>query len=189
MDALGVRHEPVQRGRIDQKSVQCFLTERFGEDLGQQVVHLHAVRVGPNLSGQGAEDRDHGCPWVVTVARRERTGVRPGQAPSTGFSNLPENIDEAFRRRLLVHVPFPEPDVAMRRMLWKTLMPPYAPIGDDLDLDVLARSFELSGGFIRNAVVCAAYASRESGLITMSALHESAIEQTRAAGKLVRVAP
>lgn len=51
--------------------------------------------------------------------------------------------------------PFPEPDA--RAQLWQRLIPQEAPVAPDLDLDELARRFELSGGFIRNIVLRGAF--------------------------------
>jgi len=102
-------------------------------------------------------------------------------------SNLQENIDEAFRRRLLVHVAYPMPDAAMRALLWRKLVPEEAPLGDDVDFERLARAFDLTGGYIRNAALCAAYAGIGQGRIEMAALERFAVEQSRAAGKLVRL--
>jgi AAA+ superfamily predicted ATPase len=102
-------------------------------------------------------------------------------------SNLPENVDEAFRRRLLVQVDFPMPDADLRAELWRGLIPEEAPLSADVDFAKLARAFELTGGYIRNAAVCAAYAGLEGGNIRMADLERFAIEQSRAAGKLVRI--
>ena len=102
-------------------------------------------------------------------------------------SNLPENIDQAFRRRLLVHIQFPAPDTAQREELWRKLLPPNVPLAPDVDFAYLARCFELTGGFIRNAILCAAYAARERGVVTMNDLMSAALEQAQAAGKLARI--
>jgi ATP-dependent 26S proteasome regulatory subunit len=72
-------------------------------------------------------------------------------------TNLRANVDEAFLRRLDVLVEFPMPDVDSRKWLWSQQLPPGVPRADALDFDFLARSFELSGGNIRNIVLAAAY--------------------------------
>jgi energy-coupling factor transporter ATP-binding protein EcfA2 len=102
-------------------------------------------------------------------------------------SNLPENIDQAFRRRLLVHVQFRAPDILEREELWRKLVPPSVPLAPDVDFAYLAKCFELTGGFIRNAILCAAYAGRERGVVTMNDLMSAALEQAQAAGKLARI--
>nr|MDT0658150.1 ATP-binding protein [Micromonospora sp. DSM 115978] len=72
-------------------------------------------------------------------------------------TNLRANLDEAFTRRLDVVVDFPVPDEAARLALWDRCLGARVPRTPDLDLDFLARSFELAGGHIRSAAITAAY--------------------------------
>lgn len=72
-------------------------------------------------------------------------------------SNLPQNLDEAFARRMHIVVAFPRPDAALRLRLWERLIPDAAPLADDLDLGFLARSFPLAGGDIRTVTLDAAF--------------------------------
>lgn len=80
-------------------------------------------------------------------------------------SNLRQNIDPAFTRRLDFVVDFPLPDAAARVALWKRSLPPElgAVLGADIDLDSLARIYPIPGGWIRNAAVAAAFAAAASG--------------------------
>jgi AAA+ superfamily predicted ATPase len=78
-------------------------------------------------------------------------------------SNLASNMDEAFCRRLSHVVLFPMPDAALRRELWMRAFPRDAPLEPDIDMDALARGFELSGGNIRNAALAAAYLAAADG--------------------------
>jgi hypothetical protein len=78
-------------------------------------------------------------------------------------TNLRSNIDDAFIRRLDVVVDFPPPDLATRRRLWQVLLPATAPLAEDVDVDFLATSFELSGGGIRNCSVTAALLAADEG--------------------------
>jgi SpoVK/Ycf46/Vps4 family AAA+-type ATPase len=71
-------------------------------------------------------------------------------------TNLRSNIDEAFTRRLDIVVDFPMPDRDLRRRLWSHCLSPLQ-LGDDLDLDFCAESFELSGGDIRAIAITIAY--------------------------------
>jgi hypothetical protein len=83
-------------------------------------------------------------------------------------TNFRHNMDEAFVRRLAFIVNFPYPEEAERRALWARGWPPATPLGDDLDLDFLARQFKLTGGDIRNAALAAAYsAAANGGRVTM----------------------
>jgi AAA+ superfamily predicted ATPase len=71
-------------------------------------------------------------------------------------TNLRQNIDEAFMRRIHAIVEFPSPDVAARSQIWKRMFPPEIDRPTDLAIDDLAKRFTLPGGSIRNIVVDAA---------------------------------
>lgn len=71
-------------------------------------------------------------------------------------TNIYQNFDEAFRRRIKFVVDFPFPDGSLRKALWEKALPPGVPKGDDLDYAFLSR-FELSGSYIRNISINAAY--------------------------------
>ena len=77
-------------------------------------------------------------------------------------TNLRQNVDEAFVRRLDFAIEFPFPEEDDRVELWRHLLPPEAPVADDVDLTFLAH-FRLSGGSIRNCTVSAAFAAAEAG--------------------------
>jgi SpoVK/Ycf46/Vps4 family AAA+-type ATPase len=94
-------------------------------------------------------------------------------------------IDEAFRRRLSVHVRFSVPEAEERRRLWRALLPAQAPRTADLGVDQLARAFVMSGGHIRNAVVRAAFlAADEDAAIGQAHLERAARLEYEALGKL-----
>jgi hypothetical protein len=78
-------------------------------------------------------------------------------------TNLRANVDEAFLRRLDAIVDFPMPEPDDRRRLWARNLAGAVPLGDDIDLDFLARAFKLSGGNIRNIAVGAAFLAAEAG--------------------------
>jgi AAA+ superfamily predicted ATPase len=84
-------------------------------------------------------------------------------------SNLKQNLDEAFARRLTFSVNFPFPEQAHRRQLWESLWPPKAPRGADIDFDWLAREYRLSGGHIRNALLAAAHLAAADGRVVTRA--------------------
>ena len=65
--------------------------------------------------------------------------------------------------RLSVHVRFPMPEADERRHLWRALIPTSAPTADDLGIDRLAEAFVMSGGYIRNAVLRAAFLAADAG--------------------------
>lgn len=101
-------------------------------------------------------------------------------------TNLENNMDPAFARRILFKINFPMPSAEQREAIWRTLIPAQTPC-EDLDFKELARHFELSGGYIKNAIVRAAYqCAGKGGALSQSALAAAAYEQCRAAGKLSR---
>ncbi len=75
-------------------------------------------------------------------------------------SNYPQNIDEAFTRRIDVMVEFSMPDASLRKILWRQLMPSEA--SAEMDCELLGERFELSGGSIRNCLVSAAFLAAEA---------------------------
>jgi SpoVK/Ycf46/Vps4 family AAA+-type ATPase len=83
-------------------------------------------------------------------------------------TNMLENLDEAFIRRLAFKVHFPFPEVGERRAIWERIWPAATPLGDDVDLDALAVGFRLSGGNIKNVALSAAFhAAGEGSAVSM----------------------
>jgi AAA+ superfamily predicted ATPase len=72
-------------------------------------------------------------------------------------TNLRQNLDAAFARRLDFIVPFDPPDAAERVRLWRRHFPPAAPLAPSVDLERLAALYSVSGALIRNAAVAAAF--------------------------------
>jgi len=102
-------------------------------------------------------------------------------------SNLDSMIDSAFKRRLNYRVHFPLPDAAARAEIWRTHIPDKAPMDDGVDFDALAEDFEVSGGYIKNAVVRAAqWAAEDLGVITQEMLARAAEAEMAETGRLVR---
>lgn len=94
-------------------------------------------------------------------------------------------IDPAFMRRLAFHVRVPMPEEKERELIWRAMLPAAAPIDANLDVGVLARRFELSGGYIRNAALRAAFlAAEEEQPISMHHLEHAARLECEGIGKL-----
>ncbi len=72
-------------------------------------------------------------------------------------TNLVDQIDDAFRRRIKFMVPFRFPDVETRKKLWHSLIPDKTPLEEGIDLDFFAETFELSGSQIKEILWNAAY--------------------------------
>ncbi len=103
-------------------------------------------------------------------------------------TNLKHSIDKAFERRLSFKINFPFPEPEYRARIWKHLIPSAAPISDDIDFELMADAFELSGGSIKNAMIRAAYrAAARSSKINMDDISAAAKQECAAAGKLYRV--
>jgi AAA+ superfamily predicted ATPase len=101
-------------------------------------------------------------------------------------TNLRQNIDEAFTRRLDFLIDFPFPDAEYRRRLWKALFPPEAPLGEDVDLQVLANQFRLAGGNIRNVAIASAFfAAADGGVITLTHIRNAIRRENQKMGRLL----
>jgi hypothetical protein len=101
-------------------------------------------------------------------------------------TNLRQNLDEAFTRRLdfLIDFPFPEPEY--RRKLWAAHFPADAPVGRDVNLDDLAERYRLAGGNIRNAALAAAFlAAADGGVITMGHVRHAVRREHQKIGRLL----
>ncbi len=77
-------------------------------------------------------------------------------------TNLKDNIDDAFKRRIKYMVHFQLPDAETRKLLFQKLLPRKAPVEEGLDLNFFAEKFEMSGSEIKDALLQAAFlAARE----------------------------
>jgi ATP-dependent 26S proteasome regulatory subunit len=100
-------------------------------------------------------------------------------------TNLRDNMDEAFTRRLRFIVEFPFPDAAGRQAIWRKHIPPQAPVGDDLDFAWLGGQFPITGGNIKNIVLAAAFlAAADGDAITMAHVVRGARREFEKIGKI-----
>ena len=76
-------------------------------------------------------------------------------------TNLADNLDQAFTRRLAFSIHFPFPDKAARMQIWQGAWPHDFPLSQEVDFRLLARELKLSGGNIRNIVLSAAFNGAE----------------------------
>ncbi|BAZ70730.1 MAG: AAA family ATPase [Pelatocladus maniniholoensis HA4357-MV3] len=101
-------------------------------------------------------------------------------------TNFRKNMDEAFVRRLHFSIDFPLPDEKHRRRIWQKLWPEATPRSADLDLDFMARRFEIAGGNIRNIALAAAFlAADEGGEVKMSHLVRATRREYQKMGKVL----
>jgi SpoVK/Ycf46/Vps4 family AAA+-type ATPase len=71
-------------------------------------------------------------------------------------TNRRQILDEALDRRVLYKLDFDMPTSEQREAIWRSLLPERLPLTEDVNVKSLAEEFEFSGGYIKNAVLCAA---------------------------------
>jgi SpoVK/Ycf46/Vps4 family AAA+-type ATPase len=99
-------------------------------------------------------------------------------------TNLRQNLDDAFVRRLQFIVEFPFPDREYRRQIWAVLFPALAPLDPDIDFELLAREIRLPGGNLKNiALASAFYAAAAGGVIQMTHLLQAAQREYHKVGR------
>lgn len=77
-------------------------------------------------------------------------------------TNLANNIDQAFVRRIDVSITFPMPEEPERKRIWMASIPSTAPTAM-IDYDFLAATFKIAGGAIKNVALTAAFLAAERG--------------------------
>lgn len=101
-------------------------------------------------------------------------------------TNLRQNMDDAFVRRMAFAVNFPFPDRASRRRIWECIWPADVPLAEEVDLEYLAHQFKLAGGNIKNIALAAAYLSIDSvGAIKMTHLLQATQREYQKLGKVL----
>ena len=99
-------------------------------------------------------------------------------------TNLVQNFDEAFKRRMRFIIDFPFPDAGLRRIIWQKAFPERAPV-ENIDLDFLVERFELSGSNIRNIALHSAFlaAGENSSAIGMKHIMAAVRNEFAKSGK------
>jgi ATP-dependent 26S proteasome regulatory subunit len=101
-------------------------------------------------------------------------------------TNFRKNMDDAFVRRMHFTVEFPFPNEADRRRIWGGVWPAETPQSTELDLDFMARRFEIAGGNIRNIALAAAFlAASDGGVVNMTHLLHGTKREFQKMGKVV----
>lgn len=105
-------------------------------------------------------------------------------------TNLRQNIDPAFTRRLEFIVEYEEPDYEQRLALWRCHLPAGVPLDEDVKLETLASHHSIVGGLIRNAAVAAAFlAAQEDVPISQQHFTRAVRREYEKAGKAYRELP
>jgi ATP-dependent 26S proteasome regulatory subunit len=105
-------------------------------------------------------------------------------------TNLRNNIDTAFTRRLEFVVDFDEPSLEERTAIWRCHLPPDAPLAPDVRVAELAALYPIVGGLIRNASVAAGFtASAANSAITRTDLVRAIRREYEKSGRAFPGAP
>jgi len=101
-------------------------------------------------------------------------------------TNFRRNMDDAFVRRLQFTVDFPLPTEGDRHRMWLSILPEHTPRDPALDLALMARRYNLTGGNIRNVALAAAFLAADDGdMIRMTHLIAATQREYQKMGKLV----
>ena len=98
-------------------------------------------------------------------------------------TNLMQNLDEAFVRRLAFTIHFPLPGERERERIWRNIWPSAAPLSGDVDAASLAAAHKLSGGAIRNAALAAAFLAQPEGCIGRQHVEQAVMREYQKLGK------
>lgn len=105
-----------------------------------------------------AHDRYANLETAYLLARLERF-----EGLAILATNLRQNIDPAFLRRLEFVVDFEDPDREERHRLWNCHIPDRDLLDPEVNLCEFAALYPVVGGFIRNATVAAAFLAAADG--------------------------
>ena len=103
-------------------------------------------------------------------------------------TNLMQNFDDAYKRRIRYIIQFTFPDKTQRELLWRQVFPARMPLDTDLDTAFLAAGFELSGASIKNIALNAAFLAASMNEITgmkhiITALRQEYLKSGKILGK------
>lgn len=92
-------------------------------------------------------------------------------------TNLMQNFDDAYKRRMKYIIRFTFPQKEQRARLWKKVFPSKMPLESDIDIAYLADNFELSGASIKNIALNAAFLAASRQEVTGMAHIMTALQQ------------
>ncbi len=104
-------------------------------------------------------------------------------------SNMKSNIDSAFTRRFNSIIAFENPDLTERLQLWNNYLPLPATVEKMVNLEEIARKYQLTGANIVNAIQFAGLQTLEKGSKTISAadLLKGIQKEYEKEGKMMRM--
>jgi hypothetical protein len=164
-------------------------TEKNLSRVFDQAAAAHAILFfdeADALLGKRSEVKDAHDRYANTEVAYLLQKIEEYEGVSILATNLRQNMDEAFTRRMRFVVEFPFPDEAARRGIWQRAFPREAPLAAGVDAGFLASRFKLAGGSIRNIALGAAFLAAERRRpIDMELLIESGKLELRKMGRLV----
>lgn len=78
-------------------------------------------------------------------------------------TNVLNNFDNAFRRRITYVIPIDKPDKDIRLKIWQNVFPKETPLADDIDFEKLAEKADITGSGIKAAAISASYHAAAEG--------------------------
>ena len=100
-------------------------------------------------------------------------------------TNMKQNLDEAFVRRMRFMINFPFPTDEDRERIWQKAFPESAPLAAEVDFRWLAQKLKITGGNIKNISLRAAFLAIErDGVIDMACLTDAARRENEKIGKV-----
>lgn len=101
-------------------------------------------------------------------------------------SNLKSNMDDAFTRRFQSMIYFPEPKAKERLKMWENYFSKSLKVSGNVDLNVIAQEYEITGGAIVNILkYCAIYAAEnDSKIIDLDILIDGIRKENLKTGKV-----
>lgn len=105
-------------------------------------------------------------------------------------TNLRDNLDQAFTRRLALCIHFPFPDEAARREIWERAWPPGVPMSASVDNGLFARDLKVAGGNIKNIALGATFkAAGRGGMVDSDTVAQAARRELQKNGQSNALAP
>jgi len=134
-------------GNSEKNLVECFRTAQKDKLLllfdEADALISNRKQTGP---GGGAHDTEHRLKNIFLSELERYEGV------VVLTTNLVESLDPALERRLNLRIEFPIPDAGLRAKIWEKFLVGSEFLAEGVDFEELGRSFEMSGGYIKNAV-------------------------------------
>jgi len=141
---------------------------------------------GDALFGKRTEVKDAHDKYANLEAAYLLQRIEAYDGVSILATNLLQNMDEALIRRMSFVVKFPFPDAEERERIFRVHIPPQAPVSEEVDLAFLAARLEVSGGYIKNIALAAAFLAAGSGKpIAMEHFVRAARQELRKMGKIL----